>query len=289
MHFHRFALVLLGGLASFSVLHAATLLETAGDHLEAKRYSEARAVLDQLAAAEPSNADAQFHLGLLALRQNQVDAAIGHLERANALAPTNSRYMLELGAAYGAAAQKAGLFSKVGLAKKCGAAFAKAVELDPANLAARHALATFYRMAPSFVGGGMDKAYAQAAEIRRLDPVEGDVAHASLYFADKKYDEAIAAFAAVTKARPDDHFAHYELGRAVADGGIQLDLGEKALRRCLTLTPRSNRPGQAAVHYRLGQIAEKRGDLAAARAAYEQSLSLDPDFAPAKSAREKLP
>jgi tetratricopeptide (TPR) repeat protein len=276
------------GVVSSHVVFAATPVETARAHFEAGRFAEAGEILDKLAVAEPTNADVHYYLGVLALRQNKLEAAIANLEQATTLAPRNSRYWLELGGAYGTAAQKAGLLSKVGLAKKCRMAFEKAVQLDPDSLHARNALLTYYRLAPSILGGGMDKAYAQAEEIRQRDPIMGQTALAQLYASEKKYDQAINAFAAVAKDRPEDHHAHYEIGRVVADSGQQLDRGESALRRCLELTPRPNRPGHANVHWRLGLIAEKRGDRPSARACYEQALSLQPTFKEAKESLAKL-
>ena len=57
------------------------------------------------------------------------------------------------------------------------------------------------------------------------------------------------------------------------------------LRRCLALTPGPGEPPHAAVQWRLGNLAEKRGQPAAARAAYEASLAADPGFT---QARESL-
>ena len=67
-----------------------------------------------------------------------------------------------------------------------------------------------------------------------------------------------------------------------------MDRGEQALRRCLELTPGKGEPGHAAAQWRLGVIAEKRGDRAAARSAYEEALKLDPAFAQARESLVKL-
>ena len=41
-------------------------------------------------------------------------------------------------------------------------------------------------------------------------------------------------------------------------------------------------PCHACVHHRLGNLLEKKGDRAAARAEYARALELFPDFRPAK-------
>lgn len=256
---------------------------------QAKRYAEAQAAYERLAATEPQNADVHFHLGALALRRNATALAIAELEHAVALDPKNSAYFAELGQAYGDAAQSAGLFSKAGFAQKCRVALEKAVELNPDNLAAREGLVTFYRQAPGFLGGGIDHAYAQAEEIRARDRLAGSLLLAQLYAGEKKYAEAFAALDAVLADRPDAYAALYAYGRTAAESGQRLDVGERHLRRCLALPPPRLAPPHAAAQWRLGVIAEKRRDFPAARAAYEAALALDPSFTPARDSLAHLP
>lgn len=268
--------------------HAASL-DVGREHYQAKRYDEARTAFAELAAAEPQNPEPHYHLGLVAMKTGDIDEAIRHLELATQLSPQNSNYVLELGGAYGAKARKAGLFEKMSWAKKCQAALEKSVALDPDNLVARNGLISYYRAAPAFAGGGLDKAHAQAEEIRKRDVVMGSAILGQLYLNEKKYDQAIAVFEEGAKAHPDNHHLHYLIGRTAVESGRHLDRGEQALRRCLELNPERRNPGQASVHWRLGMIAEKRGDLAAARAAFEQSLALDPNFKEAQDSLAKLP
>ena len=70
------------------------------------------------------------------------------------------------------------------------------------------------------------------------------------------------------------------------DGGK--DDGEAALRRCLALVPASSEPSHAMVWYRLGLIAEHRGDLNAARAAFAKALELEPNFTRPAEALKRL-
>ncbi len=253
-----------------------------------KRYPEARAAFEQIVARDPKNAPAHYYLGILAQRRSDDEEAIRQLEQATALDPKNSDYFMDLGAAYGSAAGNAGIFAKMGLAEKCQAALEHSVALNPDNLAARNGLVTYYRSAPSFVGGGMSKAYGEAEEIRKRDPLMGATVVGQLYLADKKYEEAFATFEDVLKTKPDAYIALYSIGRAAAQTGLHLDRGEQALRRCLELSPGKGEPGHAPVQWRLGNLFEKRGDPAAARAAYEAALKIDPTFAQAKDSLAKL-
>ncbi|HUJ45429.1 MAG TPA: tetratricopeptide repeat protein [Opitutaceae bacterium] len=241
-----------------------------------KRYAEARVVFEQVAAAEPGNAEAAYHLGELALMRNDEAEAIKWFEKAVALMPRSASYVQALGDAYGLAAQKAGLFSKPGLARKCRLAYEKAVALEPDNISARYALFTFYRQAPAIAGGGLDKARAQAVEIRKRDPVRGTIALAEISVIEKKYDDAFDALAALRRSHPECWDAAYQVGRTAAMSGQRLDDGAAALKAYLAHTPDEDQAPLWAAHWRLGQILEKKGDAPAARTEYEAALKLNP-------------
>jgi len=270
-----------------TLAHAASL-DLAREHYHAKRYDDARAALTELAAAEPRNPKLHYHLGLVAMKTGDTDEAIRCFELATQLAPENSDYHMELGGAYGAKAEQVGLLSKMTWAKKCQAALEKSVALNPDNLTARNGLVSYYRTAPTFVGGGLPKAYEQAEEIRRRDLVMGTAILAQLYIREKKFDDAIATLTDATQSNPDNYHLHYLIGRTVADSGTHLDAGEQALHRCLELTPGPRDPSHAHVHWRLGLIAQKRGDSSVARAAFEKSLSLDPALPEPRAALDSL-
>ena len=254
----------------------------------AKRYPEARAVLEKLVAAEPNNAEAHYYLGDLAEKRGDMDEAVKQYEQATTLAPKNVHYLLDLAGAYGASAQKASMLFKLGPAKKCGECLEKAVALEPDNLEARQARFSFYRAAPGFVGGGHDKAAAEAEEIRKRDPILGAYVLGQIYLDEKKVPEAFALYEEALKKAPDNYAVLYGLGRTAAQTGQQLDRGEQTLRRCLALTPGPSDPPLEAVHWRLGNIAEKKGNKAAARTEYETALKIQPGFKQAAESLAKL-
>jgi tetratricopeptide (TPR) repeat protein len=263
-------------------------LKTGVDLFNQRKWAEAQGVFDTLGRSDGGNPEVQFYLGRLALQRDDYQSAVTFLETAVSLAPQDSRYQHRLGDAYGRAAQKASLFSQMGLAKKCRAAYEKAVELDPKNLDARFGLLGFYQQAPGIVGGGLDKAHAQAEEIKKLNPTRGHLASAGVYVVEKKYPEAFAEFDEVLKDRPDDYSALFQIGRLAAISGEQLDRGLAALRRCLELSPGETQPGHAAAQWRIGNILEKKDDKPGARAAYEAALKIDPKFSQAAESLKKL-
>lgn len=253
-----------------------------------RRNPEAKAAFEKIAAANPSDADAQRHLGLLALRADDPKTAVQHLERAVALAPGSSQYQTDLGDAYGRTAQKASIFTKMSWAGKCRTAYEKAVSLDPSNLDARQSLMTYYKEAPGIAGGSKEKAYAQAEEMLRLDSARGRAAKASLLVDDKKYSEAFALYEQSLAGGARDYASLFAIGRLAAITGERVDRGIETLRQALTLQPPPNTPGHPAAHWRLGNLLEKKGDKAAARTEYQASLKLDPKFEPAQKSLAAL-
>lgn len=249
-----------------------------------RQWAEAQALLEKVTAAEPGNAEAWFSLGQTFLDRSDHEKAVPALEKATQLDPAKSEYYLQLGHAYGISAQKAGLFAKLGFAKKCKAAYDKAVELDPANINARWSLMEYCKQAPGIIGGGMDQAYVQAEAIKQLDARRGRGAFASLYLADKKYAEAFALYDNVLQEKPDDGDALANIGRIAAESGVQLDRGLSALRTVLIQEGGKN----ARTHLRIGNILEKQGDKPGAKAAYEAAVAADPKFTRALEALRRL-
>ncbi|WP_164976137.1 tetratricopeptide repeat protein [Oleiharenicola lentus] len=259
--------------------------EQVGELFQQRRWHDARLVLEGITAREPANAEAWQALGQANLALQNADAAVAAQEKAVELLPHDAVYRLQLGHAYGFAATKAGLFAKLGFAKKCKAAYDRAVELDPTNLNARWSLMEFCRQAPGIVGGGIELAYAQAAEIKKLDVRRGRAAYASLYSHEKKFTEAIALYDEVLRETPGDPDALYHFGRLAAQTGLQLDRGLAALREIVAQPDRKN---DARVHTFIGDILLKKGDKPGAITAYETALTGDPGYTRALEALRKL-
>ena len=284
---NRLLLVLL-----LSALPTFALDQALHDRIDAlfkqRQWPEAQTVLEKALAAAPNDAEAWSLLGQVFLSLNNADRAVEAMEKATELAPANSNSQRLLGDAYGLAAQKAGMLSKFGLAKKCKAAYDKAVELDPKNIDARWSVMEYCRQAPGFAGGGMDAAYVQAEEVRKLDANKGLIALATLYVADKKMVEAFGLFDQALLADPNNYTALYQIGRLSAMTGQRLDQGMENLRKCLALPQPSGQPGAAPINWRIGNILEKKGDKAAAKSSYEAAIAIDPSFVPALEALRKL-
>lgn len=249
--------------------------------------------------------------GKAALEKNDLDKAAELLEKAVAQAPNDADAHFLLGQVYGQQAQKAGILSKAGLAKKTKAEFEKAVALAPDNLDARFALIDYYTIAPGFMGGSEEKALEQAAEIKKRDSIQGHRAYARIYRRAKKMDQARKEYVDMVREQPNSAKAHYYLAAFLLseknfsgaaheiDMAVKLDpafmptyvligqhaaqsesnyaRAEESLRKYLAYKPGENEPSHMPAWYWLGMVQEKQGKKAEARASYTSAQKLAPE------------
>lgn len=243
-------------------------------------------------------------------------------EQAVKAAPDEAVYRFWFGRATGEQAQRANPIRQPGLARRTKGEFERAITLDPSYIPPREGLLRYYLAAPGFLGGSVDRAREQADAITKINLYRGGLAHANVSVAAKDTAGVLKAHEGLIAAYPDSltsYFAvfnvqvarkqwaaawsavdrlerldpsratvRYAIGRAAAESGEQLDRGEVALRSYLQHAPQPNEPSLAAAHWRLGMIAEKRGDAAGARQAYEAATRADPQFRAAKDALARI-
>src|SRR5579863_3050734 len=158
--------------------------------LAAGRVDEVLPILKQQIASRPTDAESHNLLCRAYFMLEEWDHGIEACERARNLDPRKGLYYLWLGRIYGEKADRAGVFSAAGLAKKVRVSFERAVELDPKSSEARTDLGEFYTEAPGVVGGGKDKARTQADALMAFDQARG---HWLLARIDEKNKDAAAA------------------------------------------------------------------------------------------------
>jgi len=250
------------------------------------------------------------------------DAGIYACEKASSLAPDNSLYHLWLGRIYGEKADRAGFLSAAGLARKVRTEFERAVELAPSSLEARTDLAEFYLEAPGVVGGGKDKARAQAALIAPLNPATAHWVLARIAeknkdnaTAEREYRAAIDASKGGARAwvnlagfyRHANRFEEMEqalrtmesspLDRpaALVDGaGILLraardyPLAIRLVRRYIALPNTVEEAPVFKAHVLLGELLEKQGDRAAAAEEYRAALAMAHSYRQAQDGLKRV-
>lgn len=133
----------------------------------------ARQFFSTFVQEQPTNAVGAFYLGRTFFAQEQYEQAIEWFDKAILLDERNSDYHLWLGRACGYQAQRASILWQLPLALRVRKHFERAVELNPDHIHARADLAEYYLKAPRFLGGGKEKAEAQAHEISQRDLQEG--------------------------------------------------------------------------------------------------------------------
>lgn len=120
-------------------------------------------------ALHPDNGD--FKSGLRHYEAGKFKAAVAAFDRAAAVDPENDVYAYWVGKACGRVAENTGPISAIKWAGRTRDALERAVELNPDNLDAVGALATYYEQAPGFLGGDAAKARELRARLASANPV----------------------------------------------------------------------------------------------------------------------
>jgi tetratricopeptide (TPR) repeat protein len=143
--------------------------------LQAGEADHAIALLQSLPTQLAGQAEARNLECRVQLSLGNLDAAVRQCELAVQLDAQNSNYHLWLGRTLGQKASRASFLSAFSLAKRVHAEFELAVRLDPNNINALYDLGQYDVDAPGIVGGGLDKAAANAARLDRLDSTRAHV------------------------------------------------------------------------------------------------------------------
>mgnify|MGYP003525430142 FL=1 len=283
------------------------------------KASGALSAAEALTRETPNDANAWVMLTRARMQARQSEKAVVSAEKAAALGPKNAQAFYWLGNAYGNRIGQVGMLSKMTMAPKLRDAFEQAVKLDPALIDARSSLVEFYLQAPGAIGGGIDKARAQATAIAKYDRAQGlrsqariamheknwpqalkhlEVAHVLkpgdaririqlilLYQESKRWADANAAIKRWMGEEPNSNTAQYQMGRLAALSGLYLVEGEAALRKYLAMPRGKDDQEPKNARYRLGQVLIHADRKDEAKVELQAALKLDPKF---KDARDAL-
>jgi protein O-GlcNAc transferase len=267
--------------------------QTALQHHQAGRLTDAEALYRQILAVQPDHAEALHSLGLLAHQVGRHDLALEWIRQAIVLDPHNPVAHSNLGEA----------FRALGRLDEAMAAYRRALEIKPDYANARYnlgvalrnrgqlaeAIAAFLRaleLKPDFpeahnnlgvalAGQGHHReaisAYRRALQLRPSYPEARNNLGVALAAQDR-HDEAIAAYRQALTVKPTYPEAHYNLGIALREQG-RLDEAVSAYLRALEL-----KPDYPEAHYNLGNALRERGHLDEAISAYGRALEIKPGF-----------
>ena len=311
----------------FLALASSAAAQTPEELFKQGKYDDARKLFAERVAKDRTDHRALFFMGRIAEETNHPGEAVDWYEKALKLNDTSATYHFWLGSATGDLAQNASKFKQPFLARKVKSEFERAAQLDPTMLEPHQGLADFYVMAPGIMGGSIEKAHAQAAEIKKLHPFRGQFAEARIasrqknvaaegkayedalaagkaaapdsmapwyslaayYRRNNRADESFALYDSVLRRKPDEIQVHASIGITAAISGKQLERGEKELKHYLEHPPKDlNDVSRSGVHYYLGQIHEKAGRKDAARTQYNEAIKLNAKNEDAKKALNAL-
>jgi tetratricopeptide (TPR) repeat protein len=293
--------------------------------LSGGRIDEAIAALKAHVQASPKNPEPYHLLARAYYLIERWDDSIAAAERSVALAPYNPVYHLWLGRAYGLKADKASRVTALLQARKTRAEFERAVELNGKLVEARSDLAEFYMEAPGFLGGGKDKALAQADQLQSIDPGAAHWVRAAIAERDKNYDlaekelkqgiaqggrnegdrwlnlaafyrrrnrtsdmeQAIAHAVTLDASRARPH-VKYEAAELLYRAGRNFGAAAQFLRDYIQVNQSSEEAPLFQAHHLLGTILEKQGDKTAAADEYRAALSLVKNFEQAQAGLRRV-
>jgi tetratricopeptide (TPR) repeat protein len=284
------------------------------------QFQRAADLFSDLVKQHPGDANLRVWLGKTCLKLRRWDDAVLQFAKATEIDPRDGVFRLWLGRAYGNKADHASFLSAYGLARDTVKSFEAAAQLSPANLDIRFDLLEFYLQAPGIVGGGKDKAEAQAREIAKMSPRMGHTARARILEDAKDWDRARNELIQATLKFPKDASAFVDLAgffmrrrmyvnaEEAAQKAIALE-GSKEARMLLAAAQIENArngsgalkalqdlaagtlsdddPGFEEVYYWLGRAYLAQAQNAEARKAFETSLRFDPDYRRSRDALKK--
>ena len=245
-------------------------------------YTQALAVLDRI---PNKDVDTLQLIGECYFMQGEYKPAGEAFEKALALAPRNSELHRLLGNVYGRRAETGSVLTAPGNAKKARQYFERAVELDPDNREAVSNLFEYYLEAPSFLGGGIEKAENLAKRIASLDMPAGHHAQAQLERKQKRYDAAEEQLRSAIALAPRQIGRLIDLAKFLADRG-RVKESDDEFAKAATLAPNS----PELLFARAETYIQQKRNLRDARQLLERYLAspLTPDDPPRREARTLL-
>ena len=313
-------------IAAFGTLASAQgtpSLTHARQQFDARNWDVARQEYAALAHSMPNDPTPPYYLGRIAFQESDTEEAIRQFEHCTSLDERNAECHAWLGNSLGMTAQRTNKLKLPFLVKRTKKEFDRAIELDPTNLDGRMGEMQYYLYAPGMFGGGVDKAREQAAEIDRHDKLRGAMAYGaiadhendpktaeasyqravavapdsimgynglvSLYTREARWADAFATLDRVAARVPSEHMVPMRIARVAVSSGEQLPRAEEIVKRWIANPPATATSGnKATAHFRLGQVYEKTGRSAQARAEYEQALRINPKLEDAKKSLDAL-
>jgi tetratricopeptide (TPR) repeat protein len=199
--------------------------------MEAGHWKRARAIAETRYRANGNNAPALYVLARIKQASGDLDGALPMAEKLVQLDAKNADYRYLLAGVYGQKAERASIFSQMGLARRFKKEAEAAIQLDPKHIEARMGLIEFYMQAPGIAGGDKARARQLADEITKIDAARGYLAQAVIARREKRDAELEGLYKKAVEANPKSYTALMTLANFYAsEAQKKYDLSEKLAR-----------------------------------------------------------
>ena len=296
------------------------LSEKVSPMFENKKYDEAERSIQNYLETNSNDINAIELLGDTYGYQKKWTKAITQYERLVEFNPNNANYQYKYGGALGMKALSVNKFEALSIIGDVKKAFLKSAELDPEHIDVRWALVELYIQLPGIIGGSKKKALKYAEEIQQLSIVDGYLSKGYVYeydnepdLAERYYKKAIEVGGSVncfekltnlynTENQPEKAIAnmeqayekhnlnnlHYQIGKVSADYNIELNKGERCLKRYIENHSSKDGVPVEWAYFRLAQIEKNRGNKTKALNWIDKALAIREGFDQAKEEKEKI-
>lgn len=236
------------------------------------KLSEAKSFFEKHLKSNKKDAEANFYLGRIYFDENEYGKATDWIGKAAKYDSKNSKYFMWLGHSFGRRTQEASKIRQPFLARNSRKNYEKAIEMDPKNVEARESAMEFYLQAPGFLGGGRDKAEAQAKAISELDEVAGFISWGRVYTYYDETDKALDNYLNANELFPNEMTFHYRLFNFYFAEGAFESAAEIAQKQ-LSLNDTT-----AVIYLNLGNAQQRYEQYDAAYSNYLKALDIDPEM-----------
>ena len=236
--------------------------------IEAGHWKQARSIVEARLREAPADALSNFLLSQIRGAFGDRSTPLALAEKAVALDGRTAKYHRQLAEVLGVAAQRAGAFRQLLLARRFRGEIDAALSSDRRDLQALRDLMEFYLLAPGLIGGDPRKAVEVASGMGEIDAVEGLLGRARI----AEFHKQVAAREALLRQAADIQPATYKVRIALAQFYLEAGHSSLSAAKAHASAARNLDPGRvdacavlAAVYADRGEWSELDSTLAVAR------------------------
>jgi tetratricopeptide (TPR) repeat protein len=288
-----------------------------------KKYDEAFTIFKTVKKGNPNFAESNYFMGLISMRNNNLSVAEDYLEQAISASGEVAKYHVAMVNVYGQIISKANKLRQATLAPTLRFHMEEAIRLNPNDMNTPLMLVGYYMQAPSFMGGGEDKAIALANSIAKVSKPDGHRIFGIIAHIQKKYPEAEQNYQKALNLSPDSVKYYYSLaqiyqtqskfdqmvevydkaitkfptnknlllnaGRAIANSSEKhWGKGNQYLNTYIKEKDDKSDKSLGDAYYYLGVIAKNKNDNQLAKNHFNSALKINPDHNLAQQALKNL-